>query len=131
MTRYYAAGENGRIAARDLPAGRHLLLVSDQNALAELEAEVPGDEIAVQLQRGGFLEVSAPELAGTGFYRIEVERASGPTRYWDNAPPLRGGFARIGPLPSGAWTLRVRVNDRELAATALVEAGRAVAVELQ
>ena len=133
-SRSYFADDAGRIAARDLPAGRHALLVmTSADTLAELEAEVPGAERTVQLQRGGFLEVTAPELADhPGRYPIEITRASGVLRRWAlNVPVLRSGFARIGPLPAGAWTAEVDRDGTKLVGTAVVEPGRTASVEMR
>jgi protocatechuate 3,4-dioxygenase beta subunit len=133
LTRPYLAGEDGRIVARDLPRGRQFLLLSDGDAFAELETEVPGEELAVQLQRGGYLEITAPELAGGGGrYLVELERPGAPARAWFGfVPPMRHGFTRVGPVPAGAWTVRVHAGDRELVGSAVVESGRTVAVELR
>jgi hypothetical protein len=87
----------------------------------------------VQLARGGYLEITAPALDGeAGRYPIEVARPTGPTRGWPGiVPPLRAGFARIGPLPTGPWTVEVDADGRKLVATVVVESGRTVAVDLR
>ena len=135
MQGYYFAREGGRVEARDLPSGRWRLVVVDSDALAEVDVTVPGEPVAVQLVPGGYIEVEAAALAGTrGGERIELTRPDGGRHLLtdnERSRDLRAGRARIGPLLPGVWTVRLRLADRYVEATATVQPGRVVTVELR
>jgi protocatechuate 3,4-dioxygenase beta subunit len=131
--RRYQTSEGGRVEIRDVPAGRWRLRVHDDASLAELEVTVPSEPVAAQLVPGGYLEIAVPSLEESpGGERVELVRPDGrPHPGDDRRLVLRYGRARIGPLPPGTWSVRLRHGDVMLEVTARVEPAGVAQVELR
>jgi hypothetical protein len=113
-------GLDGRCPIDDLPRGRWTLLVSAEGA-ALLVADLPAEEIPVQLRRRGDIVVRPPTDPDGVAYQVRlVEAATGvvvPISPWYSMHPGRSEWAPVSnrgldsTVPEGAYRLEIFAPD--------------------
>ncbi|NIS33589.1 MAG: hypothetical protein GWO04_28115 [Actinobacteria bacterium] len=116
----YATGERGRVRLASIPPGTWELLVSGPgSAVSAILAQSPGNALPVQLEPACNLEVTVPDLVGSGeVAQVSLVDSMGrPFRSlsWSGSPRsewrMTGGNAEFASLPPDEWTVRVTAPD--------------------
>ena len=108
----------GRCEVKDLPLGRWTIMVRGQG-MALIVADVPNEEIPVQLRTTGVVRINAPEDEGGAAWQVRlIEAATGivaPVSQWYNPTrsewaPVRASGLMLG-LPEGGWRVEAAAPD--------------------
>ena len=131
------ARADGGIELRGLTAGAWELRIEDAINVAQSKLDVPSEPRHARLDAGGYLFVHVPDLTGRGL-RLPVElieKTGGrykPMRSSQASEPvLLDGWARIGPIARGSWTVRVALAERLYEGQVEVAPGEDVVLELR
>ena len=124
----YQAGEQG-FHIESMPTGQWRLHVQAAGSAAvAVDVTVPSEGLEIVLPRSGALQISVPELVGSGSAaKLRIRDADGrpymiPTFFALNREwPVVNGQTKTPPLPEGVWTLEVESGDGERTWTATTQ----------
>lgn len=138
-TSQHPASEGGRVELEDLPLEHWRLLLTEGDAIAALEVTVDqkgsAQPLPVTLQPSAALEVHVPGLAESGRgARLRLLDQRGVPFSWSRLEQrlvLAAGWARLSPLPAGAFTVSVKIDaTRAPSAAVLLRPGETTRVNL-